>query len=80
MEKTSKFLNGQQFTYALVIFLYLLTHGEDGNSFDGGHCPRSQMKVLRVGFNRLVTPLESRCEEPRKSQNYPPDGAGHAKI
>ena len=56
-----------------------LTHGEDGDGFDGWDSPCGQMEVLGVGFDRLMAPFHSSGEEPSQGQNHPPDGAGHTK-
>lgn len=37
------------------------------------------MEVLRIGLDGLVAPLESRRQEPSKSQHYPPDAGCHAE-
>lgn len=37
------------------------------------------MEILRVRLDRLVAPLQPGRQEPRQSQNYPPDAGSHAE-
>lgn len=54
-------------------------HGKYGDGLDGRYCPREQMKVLRIGLDSLVTPLQACRQEPSQRQHYPPDTGRHAE-
>ncbi len=56
-----------------------LAQRQDGDGLDGGHGPRGQVEVLRVGLDGLVAPLHAGRQEPGERQDDPPDGAGHAE-
>ena len=47
---------------------------------DGGHDPGERVKGARVASQRLAAPLEAGGEEPRESDEHPPDGRGRGEV
>lgn len=54
-------------------------HDDHTHTLHCGYQPCGQVEVQGVGSNGLVTPLESRGQEPGEGENHPPDVGGHAE-
>ena len=56
------------------------TFANQGHTQTGRYAPRGKMKVDGLRFDGFVTPFEAGGEEPRESQDHPPDHRGHAEV
>ena len=56
------------------------TLADQGDAQTGRYAPRGEMEVDGLRLDGFVSPFEAGGEEPRESQDHPPDHRGHAKV